>query len=116
MSWLSSSIGRLRSLWPLAVSTVPAVHEDVQQRAGENQQERQKAERMGPVLGKKKESADQQKPDDCKAALDLQKPRGFECSSCREVCLPAVGAGGRCLECSFVAMDFVSIKVVWLFV
>jgi hypothetical protein len=46
------------------MSTVPTVHEDVQQRASKNEQVRQKAERMGAVLGKKKETGDDRKPSE----------------------------------------------------
>jgi len=40
-----------------------SMHENVQQRAGQNEEVRQQAERMRPVLGKQKERGDRQKAD-----------------------------------------------------
>jgi hypothetical protein len=59
------------------MSTVPAMstmHEDVQQRASQNQQERQKAERMGAVLGKQKETGDDRKPRERQSRLGSPEP------------------------------------------
>jgi len=42
----------MRAVFAAAMSTVPAVHEDVQEQARHKQQERQRGEEMRPVLSK----------------------------------------------------------------
>ena len=43
------------------VSSVIPMHEQMQQRAGRQQQERQKAKEMGPVFGKEEKGGDGEK-------------------------------------------------------
>jgi hypothetical protein len=58
-----------------AVPTVPAMHEQVHEGAGEDQQKREKPERVGSVFGEKQECPDQQETDRHKARPGSPKPR-----------------------------------------
>lgn len=59
------------------VSTVSTVHEDVHERTGEQKQERQIAERMGAMLGKKQEGADRKKDDRDEGRLRTPEGRAW---------------------------------------
>jgi hypothetical protein len=59
-----------------AMPTVPAMHEQVHEGAGEDQQKREKPERVGSVFREKQEGPDQQEADRHKARSGGPKRRG----------------------------------------